>query len=126
VSCSKLYVVVIGYHIIVLKFEYVCPFVAGTRHQELGHTRWQYLCDGFCMFVIHIIPILALVLFLRPNMNARIEASQVCEFIEFYFCTLYHIFGMSLIRVSLFIIVPVVAISKINIFSFFSVYCLFL
>jgi hypothetical protein len=57
------------------------------------------------MSVIHIIPVLALVLFLGSNANASIEASQVGEFVEFYFCTLYHtIFGISLIRVSLFIL----------------------
>jgi hypothetical protein len=76
--------VVIGYHIIVLKFEYVCPFVAGARHRELGYTRWQYLCDGFCTSVIHIIPVLALVLFLSSSTDKHIEASQVREFVDFF------------------------------------------
>jgi hypothetical protein len=79
--------VVISYHINVLKLEYVCPFVAGTRHQELGCTRWQYLCDGFCTSLIHIIPVLALVLFLSSN-GMTMEASQVREFLKFYFCPL--------------------------------------
>jgi hypothetical protein len=121
--------VVISYYIIVLKFEYFFPFVAGTRHQEVGCTRWQYLCDGFCTFVIHIIPVVALVLFLSSNMNERPEASQVCDFLKFHFCPLYQfIVGMSHVTVSLFIIIQVkhVAISKINILSSCFVLCLFL
>lgn len=116
----------ISYHIIVLKFEYFCPFVAGTRHQELGCTRWQYLCDGICTSVIHIIPVLALVLFLSSNMK---EASQVREFPKFYFCPLYQVIvGMSHVTDSLFIIIQVkhIAISKINILSSCFVPCLFL
>jgi len=121
--------VVISYHIIVLKFEYFCPFVAGTRHQELGCTRWQYLCDGFCTSVIHIIPVLALVLFLSSNMPERLEASQVREFLKFYFCPLYQVIvGMSHITVLLFVIIRVthVAVSKIDILSSCFVLCLFL
>jgi len=120
---------VIGYLIIVLKFEYVCPFIAGTRRQELGCTRWQYLCDGFCASVIHIIPVLALVLFLNSDKIAQLEASQVREFLKFYFCPLYKVIvGRSHITVSLFIIIQVkhIAISKINIFSSSFVLCLFL
>ena len=75
--------VVISYHIIVLQFEYVCPFFAETRHQELGCTRWQYLCDGFWKSAIHIIPVLALVLFLSSHTNECLNASQVCEFFKF-------------------------------------------
>lgn len=121
---------VIIYLIIVLKFEYVCPFVAGTRHQELGYTRWQYLCDGFCTSVIHIIPVLAFVFFLSSSTNAaHLEASQVRGFLKFYFCSLYQVIvGMSHITVTLFIIIQVrhVAISKINIFSSCFALCLFL
>jgi len=119
---------VISYRITVLKFEYVCPFVAGTRHKELGCTRWQHLCDGFCTSVIYIIPVLALVLFLSSNTNGM-EASEVRKFLEFYFCPLYQVtVGMSHVTVSLFITVQVkhVAISKINIFSSCFVLCLFL
>jgi hypothetical protein len=121
--------VVISYHIIVLKFEYFCPFVAGTRHQELGCTRWQYLCDGFCTSVIHIIPVLALVLFLSSSMNERLKASQVREFLKFYFCPVYQVIvGMSHITFSFFVIIQVkhVAISKIDILSSCFVLCLFL
>jgi hypothetical protein len=121
--------VVIIYRIIVLTFEYVCPFVAGTRHQELSCTRWQYLCDGFCTSVIHIIPVLALFLFLSSIKKEPFEDSQVCEFLKFYFCPLYKVIvGISHITVPLFIIIQVkhVAISKINIFSSYFVLCLFL
>jgi len=120
--------VIISYHRIVLNIEFVCPFVAETRHKELGCTRWQYLCDGFCTSVIHIIPVLALVLFLSSKKD-YIEASEVREFLKFYFCPLYQVIvGMSHIIISLFIIIQVkhVAISKINIFSSCFVLCLFL
>lgn len=59
--------------------------LTGTRHQELGCTRWQYLCDGFCTSVIHIIPVLALVLFLSSNMTKRLEASQVFPLLALFF-----------------------------------------
>jgi len=59
--------------------------LTGTRHQELGCTRWQYICDGFCTSVIHIIPVLALVLFLSSNTNARLEASQVFPLLALFF-----------------------------------------
>lgn len=109
VSCSKLSTLVTGHHMIFLEFKCVCPFVAGTRRQELGCTRRQYLCDGFCTSVIHIIPVLAFVLFLSSSTNPHLKASEVREFLKFkyrnymYFCTLYQvIFGMSHITVLLF------------------------
>lgn len=120
--------VVIIYRIIILKFECVCLFVAENRHQELGCTRWQYLCDGFCTSVIHIIPVLAVVLFLSSS-TRDMEASKVCEFLKFYFCPLYQVIvGMNHITVSLFIIIQVkhIAISKINIFFSCFFLCLFL
>jgi len=78
--------------------------------------------------VIHIIPVLAFVLFLSSETN-DIKASQVREFHKFYFCPLYQVIvGMSHVTISLVIIIQVkhVAISKINIFSSCFVLCLFL
>lgn len=77
--------VVINYHGIVLKFEYVCPFVAETRHKELGCTRWQYLCDGFCTSMIYIMPVLALVLFMSSLKEDDRKASEVVNFLSFIF-----------------------------------------
>lgn len=57
----------------------------GTRRQELGCTRRQYLCDGFCTSVIHVIPVVALVLFLSSNTNACLKASEVFPVLALFF-----------------------------------------
>jgi hypothetical protein len=61
----------------------VCPFVAGTRHKELGCIWKQYFCDSFCTSVIHIIPVLALFLFLSCNTGQHLGAAEVGEFLKF-------------------------------------------
>ncbi|XP_069684662.1 ATP-binding cassette sub-family C member 12-like isoform X2 [Periplaneta americana] len=56
-----------------------------ARNQELGFTSRQYLCDGFCLSTLQVIPAIALVLFLCSKADVHLEAYQLFPVLALFF-----------------------------------------